>query len=82
MRQYRPTIEHLKRRYSADMARRKRLDKIIAQRPPGTTRVQIPDNSELWLPHPPTSLADCIWIATQVNNRVESWKTAFLPTTS
>jgi len=82
MKQYRPTIEQLKKRYSADMARRKVQARRDAARDPNEKRVQIPDNSEPWLPHKPESLAECIWIADQVSRRIEQWKHDFLPTTS
>lgn len=82
MRQYRPTIEQLKKRYSADMARRKMISKWESSRPPGYKKVQIPDNSEPWLPHLPRSLAECRWISDQISNRVGEWKKEFLPTDS
>ena len=82
MRQYRPTIEQLKKRYSSDMARRKMQQRRDAARDPAAKRTQIPDNSEPWLPHKPESLADCIWIAQQVTLRTNQWKRDFLPTTS
>lgn len=82
MKQYRPTIEQLKKRYSADMARRKVQARRDAARDPSLKRVQIPDNSEPWLPRKPQSLAECMWIAEQVNQRTEQWKRDFLPTTS
>ena len=80
MRQYRPTIEQLKKRYSSDMARRKMQERHDAARDPSAKRTRIPDNSEPWLPHPPQSLADCQWIAKQVTLRTEQWKSDFLPT--
>ncbi|MDP1591175.1 MAG: hypothetical protein Q8M07_25700 [Prosthecobacter sp.] len=82
MKQYRPTIEQLKQRYSADMARRKVQARRDAARDPNEKRVQNPDNSEPWLPHLPKSLAECMWIADQVSQRTEQWKHDFLPTTS
>lgn len=82
IRQYRPTIEQLKKRYSADMARRKMQQRRDAQRDPNAKRVQIPDNSEPWLPHKPRSLAECVWVSEQINQRTEQWKNDFLPTTS
>ncbi len=82
MRQYRPTIEQLKKRYSADMARRKRMEKIRASRPAGYKEGRIPDNSEPWLPHLPRSVAECMWISDQISTRIETWKKEFLPTTS
>ena len=82
MRQIRPTIEELKKRYSSAMARRKMLERRHAARPPGAKVVKTPDNSEPWLPHPPRSLAECMWISDQVSRRVEEWQQAFIPTTS
>jgi len=81
MRQYRPTIEQLKKRYASDMARRKVQARRDAARDPNVKRAPIPDNSEPWLPHKPRSLAECIWIADQVSRRTEQWKQDFLPTT-
>lgn len=80
MRQYRPTIEELKKRYSADMARRKMQERRDARRDPNEKRLPIPDNSEPWLPHKPRSLAECMWISEQVSHRTEQWKQDFLPT--
>ena len=82
MRQYRPTIEQLKKRYAADMARRKVQARREAARDPEAKRVVIPDNSEPWLPHPVRSLAEAMWISDQVSRRTEQWKETFLPTTS
>jgi hypothetical protein len=82
MRQYRPTIEQLKKRYSAEMARRKMLEKWRAAHPPGTPAVQTPDNSEPWLPHLPRSLEECLWISDQVGRNIDSWKQTFPKTFS
>lgn len=82
MRQIRPTIDELKKRYSRAMAQRKMTERRHADQPSLATAPKIPDNSEPWQPHPPQSLAECMWIAEQVSSRVEEWKQAFLPTTS
>ena len=82
MRQIRPTIDELKKRYSCAMARRKMTERRHAARPSGAKVVKTPDNSEPWLPHPPQSLAECMWISDQVSRRIDEWKQAFLPTTS
>ncbi|MEQ1861741.1 MAG: hypothetical protein ABMA13_17625 [Chthoniobacteraceae bacterium] len=82
MRQIRPTIDELKKRYSRAMAQRKMTERRHAARPSGAKVVKTPDNSEPWMPHPPQSLADCIWISEQASRRVEEWQQAFIPTTS
>jgi len=74
MRQYRPTIEQLKKRYAADMARRKVQARRHAARDPKVKRTPIPDNSEPWLPHGPQSLADCLFISDQITANIEQWK--------
>lgn len=74
MRQYRPTIEQLKKRYSSDMARRKMQQRRDAARDPAAKRTQIPDNSEPWLPHKPRSIAECAWVSEQVAENIELWK--------
>ncbi len=76
MRQYRPTIEELKKRYSSEMARKMMIAKRHAANPSLATRNKIPDNSEPWLPHKPTSLAECIWISEQVAAKIDAWKQA------
>jgi len=76
MRQYRPTIEQLKKRYSSEMARKKMIAKRHAANPSLATRNRIPDNSEPWLPHGglPRSLEECAWISEQVGKEIEQWK--------
>tara|TARA_R110002124_G_C8584812_1_gene482760 strand:- start:196 stop:453 length:258 start_codon:yes stop_codon:yes gene_type:complete len=74
MKQYRPTIEQLKKRYSADMARRKMQARRDAKRDPNEKRTPIPDNSEPWLPHKPRSVAECAWVSAQVGRNIEQWK--------
>ena len=74
MRQYRPTIEQLKKRYSSDMARRKMQQRRDAARDPAAKRTQIPDNSEPWLPYKPRSVAECAWVSEQVGENIELWK--------
>jgi hypothetical protein len=73
MRQYRPTIEQLKKRYSADMARRKMQARCDAARDPDAKPCRIPDNSEPWLPHPVRSLAEAIWISDQIAADMRRW---------
>ena len=82
MKQYRPTIEELKLRYSRILAQRKMTERRHAAQPGLANRKPIPDNSEPWLPHKPRSLAECMWIADQVSQRVEQWKSDLLPTPS
>jgi hypothetical protein len=74
MRQYRPTIEQLKKRYSSDMARRKMQQRRDATRDPAAKRIQTPDNSEPWLPHPVRSLAEAMWISDQITADMIRWK--------
>lgn len=73
MRQYRPTIEQLKKRYSSDMARRKMQERRDAARDPLAKRTKIPDNSEPWLPHPPRSVAEAMWISDQITADMLRW---------
>jgi hypothetical protein len=74
MRQYRPTIEQLKKRYASDMARRKVQARRDAARDPNVNRTPIPDNSEPWLPHPVRSVAEAMWISDQVGKNIDQWK--------
>lgn len=74
MKQYRPTIEELKKRYSMEMARRKMIERWHAQRPGLTNAPKTPDNSEPWLPHLPKSLGECMWISDQITEEMERWK--------
>lgn len=73
MRQYRPTIEQLKKRYAADMARRKVQARRDAARDPNAKHAPIPDNSEPWLPHPVRSLAEAMWISDQITADMRRW---------
>ena len=77
MRQIRPTIDELKKRYSRAMAQRKMSERRRAARPSSATTVKTPDNSEPWLPHPPRTVDECAWIAAQVGDVVETWKRTF-----
>ena len=77
MRQIRPTIDELKKRYSCAMARRKMIERRHAARPSDAKVVKTPDNSEPWLPHPPRTVDECAWIAAQVGEVVETWKRTF-----
>lgn len=77
MRQYRPTIEELKKRYSREMAQRKMIAKRHAANPSLATRPRIPDNSEPWLPHLPRSVEECAWISEQVGQCVEIWRQTY-----
>ncbi len=82
MRQIRPTIDELKKRYSCAMARRKMTERRHAARPSDARVVKTPDNSEPWLPHPPRTLAECMWISDQVAKEVEKWGPKSPPTSS
>lgn len=82
MRQYRPTIEELKKRYSREMAQRKMLAKRHAANPSLAMRPRIPDNSEPWLPHLPRSVAECLWISDQISKEIEKWRPEFQQTNS
>jgi hypothetical protein len=73
MRQYRPTIEQLKKRYSSAMARRKMQARRDAARDPNDKRPKIPDNSESWLDRPVRSLADAMWISDQITADIKQW---------
>jgi hypothetical protein len=74
MRQYRPTIEQLKKRYSSDMARRKMQQRRDASRDLSVKRTQkIPDNSSPWLPNPPCSVAEAMWISDQITADMLRW---------
>jgi hypothetical protein len=74
VRQFRPTIDQLKKRYSADMARRKMQERRDVSRDPNATHVRIPDNSEPWLPHPVHSLKEAMWISDQITADMARWK--------
>ncbi|MEI6535359.1 MAG: hypothetical protein WCN98_08480 [Verrucomicrobiaceae bacterium] len=82
MRQIRPTIDELKKRYSRAMAHRKMTERRHAARPSLATAPKIPDNSEPWLPHLPRNLAECMWIADQIAREVEKWGPKSQRTTS
>ena len=43
----------------------------------GPERPPIPDNSEPWLPHPPRTLEDLLYISEQVRLMTETWKREF-----
>lgn len=73
MRQHRPTIDQLKKRYAADMARRKVQARRDAARGPDAKPSPIPDNSEPWLPHPVRSLAEAMWISDQIAADIRQW---------
>jgi hypothetical protein len=73
MKQYRPTIDELKLRYSRMLAQRRMLRLHREARPGLANRTPIPDNSEPWLPHKPRSLAECMWISDQIANDARSW---------
>lgn len=74
MRQYRPSIEELKKRYSMELVRKRMARLRLEKRPPGEKMVCTPDNSEPWLPHPPRSVAECAWINEQITNSIKEWK--------
>lgn len=74
MRQYRPTIEELKKRYSREMAQRKMIAKRHAAKPALANQPRIPDNSEPWLPHLPRSVEECAWISDQIGKEIEKWR--------
>lgn len=82
MRQYRPTIEELKKRYSMELARKRMARLRREKRPPDYKDVRTPDNSEPWLPHPPRSVAECAWINEQVTQFARAWKAYYLKTPS
>jgi hypothetical protein len=77
MRQIRPTIEELKKRYSRAMAERKMTERRHAAHPALAHAPKIPGNSEPWLHHPPRTVDECAWIAAQVHESIETWKRTF-----
>ena len=77
MRQYRPTIEQLKKRYSRDMARRKMIAQRHLVNPDLALRPKIPDNSEPWLPYLPRTVEECAWISGQIAESTALWKKEF-----
>jgi len=56
------------------MARRKVQARRDAARDPNAKRVQTPDNSVPWLPHPVRSLAEAMWISDQITADMARWK--------
>ncbi|MGI8605513.1 MAG: hypothetical protein ACR2OZ_21265 [Verrucomicrobiales bacterium] len=80
MRQYRPTIEQLKLRYSCEMARRKMIERRHAAKPGLLNGPRIPSNSEPWLPHLPRSVAECMWVSDQITKEMERWIPRSQPT--
>ena len=80
MRQYRPSIDELKKRYSMALAR-KRMTRLRHEKYPELAkRTPIPDNSVPWLPHPPRSVAECAWINQEVIKFAALWKAHYLKT--
>jgi hypothetical protein len=77
MRQYRPTIEQLKLRYSCELARRKMIERRHAARPALAAGPRIPSNSEPWLPHLPRSVEECAWVSRQIEQSMETWKLTY-----
>lgn len=58
----------------AEWERRKRHEKFLAGRPASARpRRPIPDNSTPWLPHPPRSIEDLIYISDRVAEVVKEW---------
>jgi hypothetical protein len=70
----RPSIEALKLRYSRDLMRKKMLERHRAERPEIMNSLRTPDNSVSWLPHPPRTVAECMWISDQITEEIEQWK--------
>lgn len=66
---YHPSIRRLQEDFAARVARRK----YTAARGPRPAPSKITDNSVPWLENP-NSVADYWYIASKVNERVESWK--------
>jgi hypothetical protein len=65
---YHPSIRRLQEDFAARVARRK----YTAARGARPSKTKITDNSEPWLPNP-DSLSDDWYIASKVNERVETW---------
>ena len=79
MKQYRPTIEQLKKRYSQEMARRKMIERRHARHPEFASRRPIPDNSEPWLPGGVRSVADALWISDRIQETAKEWNLPLPP---
>lgn len=77
MKQYRPTIEELKLRYSRQLAQRKMIERRHAANPGLANRKPIPDNSEPWLPYPPRNIEECAWISKQVAESIATWRQTY-----
>ncbi len=77
MKQYRPSIDELKRRYSRMIAERRIARLREAARPPGAKQVRTPDNSEPWLPHLPKTVDECAWVSNQVAENIAAWKLTY-----
>ena len=65
----------------AEWERRKRHEKLLALRPASSKRprLPIPDNSEPWLPHPPRTLADLVYISDRVAEVAEKCRQNLRP---
>jgi hypothetical protein len=67
--QYHPPIRRLQEDFAARLARRR----LMAARGPRPPKSMITDNSVPWLEQP-NSVADLWYIASKVNERVETWQ--------
>ncbi|MFN0076333.1 MAG: hypothetical protein ACKVY0_07655 [Prosthecobacter sp.] len=74
MKTIRPSIEALQLRYSRDLMRKKMLEGHRAERPEILNAPRTPDNAVSWLPHPPRTVAECMWISDQITEEIEQWK--------
>ncbi len=66
---YHPSIRRLQEDFAARLARKRMLEK----RGPRPEKSKITDNSVPWMDNP-DSISDYLYIASQVNKRVEAWK--------
>ncbi len=76
MKQYRPSVDEQRRRYSSMICQR------VLRRRQGKSpeRNSIPDNSEPWLPGGVKSMADAMWISDRIEEDMVRWQIKRPPT--
>ncbi len=78
MRQYRPSIEELKKRYATEQARGQMRQRLLEQNPARAARKHAPYKAE---PLPlPRSVAECAWISERILRFQNAQRDAFLET--
>jgi hypothetical protein len=82
MRQYRPTIEELKKRYAKEQARKHIRQWLHEQNPARALRKHVPYQAESLLGHPPRTVAECAWISEQIGRFQDAQREHFLRTHS